>query len=123
ARIGRFLGYRVTVCDARGTFLTRERFPDADELVAEWPDRFLSGAPVDGRTAICVLTHDQKFDVPALKQALETPAGYIGAMGSRKTAAERDERLRAERVGQAGLALVPAPLGLAPGRRTLDNGA
>src|SRR4051794_26948975 len=73
ARAGRFLGYRVTVCDARGSLLARGRFPDADEVVAEWPDRFLERAAVDARTAICVLTHDDKFDVPALKRALESP--------------------------------------------------
>ena len=74
ARVGKLLGYRVTVCDARAAFVTPERFPDADELVVEWPDRFLQRAPVDETTAICVLTHDQKFDVPALVAALETPA-------------------------------------------------
>ena len=72
ASIGRYLGYRVTVCDARAKFVTRERFPDVDELIVEWPDRFLREAPVDERTVICVLTHDHKFDVPALKVALET---------------------------------------------------
>ncbi|HEU4450235.1 MAG TPA: XdhC family protein, partial [Gaiellaceae bacterium] len=98
AAMGRFLGYRVTVCDARARFVTRERFPEVDELVVEWPDRFLESAPVDERTAICLLTHDHKFDVPALKVALETRAGYIGAMGSRRTNADRAERLRAEGV-------------------------
>ena len=72
ARVGKLLGYRVTVCDARAAFVTPERFPDADELVVDWPDRFLRGAPVDAATAICVLTHDEKFDVPALLAALET---------------------------------------------------
>ena len=94
ADIGRFLGFRVTVCDARAKFATRERFPNVDDVVVEWPDRFLGQAPVDERTAICVLTHDHKFDVPLLKVALESPAGYIGAMGSRRTNEERAERLR-----------------------------
>ena len=74
ATVGRFLGYRVTVCDPRAIFVTPERFPDADELVIEWPHEFLARAPVDERTAICVLTHDDKFDVPALRAALATPA-------------------------------------------------
>ena len=102
ARVGKLLGYRVTVCDARAAFVTPERFPEADELVVDWPDRFLQRAPVDETTAICVLTHDQKFDVPALVAALETPAVYIGAMGSKVTTADREERLRAEGVGDAG---------------------
>ena len=75
AEIGRFLGYRVTVCDARAKFVTPERFPEVDELVVEWPDRFLERSPVDERTAICVLTHDHKFDIPALKVALATQRG------------------------------------------------
>src|SRR6516164_3608391 len=82
ARVGKFLGYHVTVCDARKVFATKSRFPDADEVVVEWPHRFLAGTSVDSRTVICVLTHDPKFDVPLLEVALRTPAGYIGAMGS-----------------------------------------
>jgi xanthine dehydrogenase accessory factor len=121
ARAGRFLGYRVTVCDARGSLLARGRFPDADEVVAEWPDRFLERAAVDARTAICVLTHDDKFDVPALKRALESPAGYIGAIGSSRTAAEREERLRAEGVGEPELARLHAPIGLAVGARSPEE--
>ena len=118
ASIGRFLGFRVTVCDARARFVTEERFPDVDELVVEWPDRFLAGAPVDERTAICILTHDHKFDVPALKVALETPAGYIGAMGSRRTNADRAERLRAEGITEEELARIHAPIGLKIGSRS-----
>ena len=118
ASIGRFLGYRVTVCDARARFVTRERFPDVDELVVEWPDRFLQEAPVDERTAICILTHDHKFDVPALKVALETRAGYIGAMGSRRTNADRAERLRAEGVTDEEMARIHAPIGLKIGSRS-----
>jgi xanthine dehydrogenase accessory factor len=120
-RIGRLLGYRVTVCDARAAFVTPERFPDADELVVEWPDRFLRRAPVDARTAICVLTHDEKFDVPALVAAVETPAVYIGAMGSRKTTAEREERLRAAGLGDAELGRIHAPIGLALGARSPEE--
>jgi xanthine dehydrogenase accessory factor len=118
AEQGRFLGYRVTVCDARARFVTRERFPDVDELVVEWPDRFLQQAPVDERTVICILTHDHKFDVPALKVALETPAGYIGAMGSRRTNADRAERLRAEGVTDEAMARIHAPIGLKIGSRS-----
>jgi xanthine dehydrogenase accessory factor len=118
AEIGRFLGFRVTICDARAKFATRERFPDVDELVVEWPDKFLANAPVDERTAICVLTHDHKFDVPALKVALETPAGYIGAMGARRTNEDRAERLRAEGVTDDELARIHAPIGLRIGSRT-----
>lgn len=120
-RVGKLLGYRVTVCDARAAFVTPERFPEADELVVEWPDRFLRGAPVDAGTVICVLTHDEKFDVPALVAALETPAVYIGAMGSRVTTAEREERLRAEGIDGAGIGRIHAPIGLAIGARSPEE--
>ena len=121
ARVGRFLGYRVTVCDARAKFVTPERFPDVDELVVEWPDRFLADAPVDERTAICVLTHEQRFDVPLLRVALSTPAGYIGAMGARRTNQRRAERLRAEGVGEDALARIHAPIGLDVGSKTPEE--
>ena len=119
--MGRFLGYRVTVCDARAKFVTRERFPDVDELVVEWPDKFLAGAHVDERTAICVLTHDHKFDIPALKAALETNAGYIGAMGAKRTNADRAERLRAEGVTDEEMARIHAPIGLKIGSRSPEE--
>ncbi|HWB23206.1 MAG TPA: XdhC family protein [Gaiellaceae bacterium] len=118
ASLGHFLGYRVTVCDARGAFVTPERFPDADELVVDWPDRFLERAPVDEQTAICVLTHDLKFDVPALVRALGTSARYIGAIGSERTSAEREARLRAEGISDAELARIRAPIGLRIGARS-----
>jgi len=121
ARVGKLLGYRVTVCDARAAFVTPERFPEADELVVAWPDRFLRDAPVDATTVICVLTHDEKFDVPALIAALETPAVYIGAMGSKVTTADREERLRAEGVDDAGLGRIHAPIGLAIGARSPEE--
>jgi xanthine dehydrogenase accessory factor len=121
ATVGRYLGFRVTVCDARSKFVTPERFPDVDELVVEWPDKFLERAPVDERTAICVLTHDHKFDVPALKVALRSPAGYIGAMGARRTNAERAERLRAEGVTDEELARIHAPIGLKIGSRSPEE--
>ncbi len=85
ARIGDFLGYRVTVCDARPVFATPKRFPAGVEVVVEWPHRYLHGTDTDERTVICVLTHDPKFDVPLLEEALRRPAAYIGAMGSRRT--------------------------------------
>jgi len=120
-RMGKFLGYRVTICDARARFATRERFPDVDEVVVQWPDEFLRGTPVDERTAICVLTHDHKFDVPLLKVALETPAGYIGAMGAKRTTESRNERLRAEGVTDEQLARIHAPIGLRIGSRTPEE--
>jgi xanthine dehydrogenase accessory factor len=120
-RVGKFLGYRVTICDARARFATPERFPDVDEVVVQWPDEFLRGAAVDERTAICVLTHDHKFDVPLLKVALETPAGYIGAMGAKRTTEARNERLRAEGVTEEQLARIHAPIGLRIGSRTPEE--
>jgi xanthine dehydrogenase accessory factor len=120
-RVGQLLGYRVTVCDARAPFVTAERFPDADALVVEWPDRFLRSAPLDARSAICVLTHDEKFDVPALLAALESPALYLGAMGSRTTTAAREERLRAAGATEADLARIHAPIGLAIGARSPEE--
>jgi xanthine dehydrogenase accessory factor len=98
ARIGALLGFHVTVCDARSRFLTRERFPEPEELVIAWPHEFLRSAEVDERSAICVLTHEHKYDVPLLQAALATPAGYIGALGGKKTREDRAERLRAEGV-------------------------
>ncbi|MCC6223463.1 MAG: XdhC family protein [Thermoleophilia bacterium] len=121
ATIGRFLGYRVTVCDARAKFVTPERFPDADELVVEWPDRLLERSPIDERTAICCLTHDNKFDVPILKAAVRSPAGYIGAMGSRRTTERRAERLREEGVTEEELARIHAPIGLPIGSRSPEE--
>jgi xanthine dehydrogenase accessory factor len=124
ARIGKFMGYRVTVCDARPVFATRERFPSADEIIVAWPDEFLRTATeVDARTVICVLTHDPKFDVPALKAALETPAGYIGAMGSRRTHNNRTARLKEEGVSEKELARISSPIGLDIGARTPEETA
>ena len=121
ARVGRFLGYHVTVCDARARFVTPERFPEVDELVVDWPDRFLAAAPVDARTAIVVLTHDHKFDVPLLQVALRTKAGYVGAMGSRTTTEEREAKLRAAGVTDGELARLHAPIGLPIGARTPEE--
>ncbi|MEO7979385.1 MAG: XdhC/CoxI family protein [Sporichthyaceae bacterium] len=123
ARVGKFLGYRVTVCDARGTFATRKRFPDADEVVVEWPHRYLAAQPVDSRTVICVLTHDPKFDVPLLEVALRTEAAYIGAMGSRRTHDDRLARLRDEGVSEEELGRLSSPIGLDIGARTPEETA
>jgi xanthine dehydrogenase accessory factor len=124
-RVAKVLGYRVTVCDAREVFATRRRFPQADEVVVDWPHRLLErvGSQLGPRDAICVLTHDHKFDVPAIVAALGTRVGYLGAMGSRRTHAERVERLEAEGVDQAGLARIMAPIGLDIGSRTPEETA
>ncbi|MGH7715065.1 MAG: XdhC family protein [Vulcanimicrobiaceae bacterium] len=121
--VGKYLGYRVSVIDARSVFATRQRFPHADQVVVEWPDEFLSRAPIDERTALVILTHDAKFDIPLLQVALRTPAGYIGAMGSRRTQAERVESLRAAGVSEADLARIHAPIGLDIGARTPEETA
>jgi xanthine dehydrogenase accessory factor len=120
ADAAKLLGYRVTVCDARAVFATRQRFPMADEVVNDWPDRYLAkiADELGARDAICVLTHDAKFDVPAIVAALETQVGYLGAMGSRRTHAKRVERLREAGVDDEGLARVMAPIGLDIGART-----
>ncbi|WP_097914792.1 XdhC family protein [Streptomyces sp. b84] len=123
ARIGSFLGYRVTVCDARPAFATRERFPVADEVVCAWPHDYLEATEVDARTVICVLTHDPKFDVPLLAAALRTPAAYIGVMGSRRTHRDRLARLRAAGVDEAHLARLASPVGLDLGARTPEETA
>jgi xanthine dehydrogenase accessory factor len=123
ARIGKFLGYRVTVCDARAVFATARRFPDADEVVVEWPHRYLDRTPVDSRTVICVLTHDPKFDVPLLEVALRTPARFVGAMGSRRTHDDRLERLREAGLSDAELARLHSPIGLDLGARTPEETA
>lgn len=123
ARIGSFLGYRVTVCDARPAFATRERFPTADEVVRAWPHTYLSDTDVDARTVVCVLTHDPKFDVPLLVAALRTPAAYIGVMGSRRTHLDRLARLRDEGVSDTDLARLSSPVGLDLGARTPEETA
>jgi len=123
AREGKFLGYRVTVCDARPIFATRARFPDADEVVTDWPHRYLAGQNVDERTVICVLTHDPKFDVPLLEVALRKPAAYIGAMGSRRTHDDRLARLREAGLSEDELARLRSPIGLDLGARTPEETA
>ncbi|OEU91609.1 XshC-Cox1-family protein [Streptomyces abyssalis] len=123
ARTGAFLGYRVTVCDARPVFATAARFPDADEVVVEWPHRYLDSQELDGRTVVCVLTHDVKFDVPLLERALRLPIAYVGAMGSRRTHLARLEQLREEGVGEDELARLHSPIGLDLGARTPEETA
>jgi xanthine dehydrogenase accessory factor len=124
-RAGKLLGYRVTVCDAREVFATEARFPMADEVVCDWPDRHLAriGPSLGPRDAVCVLTHDVKFDVPAIVAALATRVGYLGAMGSRRTHEERVARLREAGVDDDGLARVMAPIGLDIGARTPEETA
>jgi xanthine dehydrogenase accessory factor len=124
-RAAKLLGYRVTVCDAREVFATQTRFPMADEVVVDWPDRLLGrvGESLGPRDAVCVLTHDHKFDVPAIEAALRTSVGYLGVMGSRTTHAERLERLREAGVTEAELQRVMAPIGLDIGARTPEETA
>jgi xanthine dehydrogenase accessory factor len=123
ARTAKLLGYRVTVCDAREVFATKRRFPMADEIVVDWPQRLLErvGPTLGPRDAVCVLTHDAKFDVPAIIGALATDVGYLGAMGSRRTHDKRMERLREEGVDEAGLKRIMAPIGLDIGARTPEE--
>ncbi|MFF3853868.1 XdhC family protein [Micromonospora sp. NPDC002575] len=118
ARMGAFLGYRVTVCDARATFATPDRFPYADEVVVDWPHRYLEAQRLDGNTVICVLTHDPKVDVPLLTAALRLPVGYVGAMGSRRTHEQRLTRLREAGLTDRELGRLHSPIGLDIGART-----
>lgn len=122
-RIGKFLGYHVTVCDARPVFATPLRFPDADEIVVAWPHRYLATTDVDARTVLCVLTHDAKFDVPLLQAALKLPVAYVGAMGSRRTHEDRNKRLREVGVTELELARLRSPIGLDLGARTPEETA
>ncbi|MGV9343565.1 XdhC family protein [Streptomyces spiralis] len=125
AGIGTFLGYHVTVCDARPVFATRRRFPDADEVVVDWPHRYLDTQldRIDGRTVLCVLTHDAKFDIPLLERALRLPVRYVGAMGSRRTHLEREARLREAGLGDAEITRLRSPIGLDLGARTPEETA
>ncbi|MFC5731469.1 MULTISPECIES: XdhC family protein [Nocardioides] len=123
ADIGKFLGYHVTVCDARPVFATPARFPGVDRLVVDWPHRYLSSEKVDEDTVLCVLTHDPKFDIPLLKVALETPARYVGVMGSRRAHADRLEALRSEGVPEWQLERLRSPIGLDLGARTPEETA
>ncbi|MFH8987694.1 XdhC family protein [Streptomyces sp. NPDC017940] len=122
-RAGKFLGYHVTLCDARSVFATPQRFPEADEVVVDWPHRYLERAGTDARTVLCVLTHDAKFDVPVLVRALRMPLAFVGAMGSRRTHEDRDRRLRDAGVTDAELARLHSPIGLDLGARTPEETA
>ncbi|MEU1249255.1 XdhC/CoxI family protein [Micromonospora arida] len=127
ARIGAFLGYRVTVCDARPVFATARRFPEADEVVVQWPHRYLrtelAADRLDERTVLCVLTHDPRFDVPLLELALRHPLAYVGAMGSRRTHDERHKLLSEAGLSPAQLARLASPIGLDLGGRTPEETA
>ncbi|MEU4213161.1 XdhC/CoxI family protein [Streptomyces sp. NPDC026206] len=122
-RVGTFLGYHLTVCDARSVFATRERFPQADEVVVDWPHRYLDSQRLDARAVLCVLTHDAKFDVPLLERALRLPVAYVGAMGSRRTHHERLRRLREAGLTEPELARLRSPIGLDLGARTPEETA
>jgi xanthine dehydrogenase accessory factor len=128
ARIGDFLSYQVTVCDARPVFATTTRFPAAHEVVVQWPHRYLraeaEAGRIDRRTVICVLTHDPKFDVPLLEVALRLPeVAYVGAMGSRRTHDDRTKRLREAGLTEEELARLSSPIGLDLGARTPEETA
>ena len=128
AKVGSFLGYHVTVCDARPVFATNSRFPEADEVVVDWPHRYLDAEAeagrVDGRTVIAVLTHDPKFDVPLLEVALRLPeVAYVGAMGSRRTHEDRLDRLREAGVDDKEIERLSSPIGLDLGARTPEETA
>ncbi len=122
-KAGKFLGYHVTVCDARPVFATRARFPEADDVVVDWPHRYLRSTPTDARTVLCVLTHDAKFDIPLLTEALRMPVAFVGAMGSRRTHADRERRLREAGLGERELARLRSPIGLDLGARTPEETA
>ncbi|MGU3433564.1 XdhC family protein [Actinomycetes bacterium M1A6_2h] len=123
ARLGSFLGYRVTVCDARPVFATQARFPEADEVVVEWPHTYLARTQTDSRTVVCVLTHDAKFDVPLLDVALRLPVAFVGAMGSRRTHHDRLLRLREIGMTDVELGRLRSPIGLDLGARTPEETA
>ncbi|MDP1711342.1 MAG: XdhC family protein [Candidatus Nanopelagicaceae bacterium] len=123
AQMGKFLGYHVTVCDARVPFANKKRFPEADHVVVDWPHRYLPTLEIDERTVICVLTHDPKFDVPVLEIALRTNAGYVGAIGSRRTHEDRLGRLREIGMTESELARLHSPIGLDIGSRTPEETA
>nr|WP_221333458.1 XdhC family protein [Nocardia transvalensis] len=122
-RVGRLLGYRVTVCEARPAFADHARMPEADEVVRQWPDQYLRATEVDSRTVVCVLTHDPKFDIPVLAEALRLPVAYVGAMGSRRSDRERRRRLRAAGLTDRELLLLHSPIGLELGGQTPEETA
>lgn len=117
-RFAKELGFRVRIVDPRGVFATRERFPEADEVLIEHPEDFLARTKLDSSSYVVILTHDPKFDEPALLAALDSDARYIGAIGSRQTNAARMERLRRRGIPEAKLERVHAPIGLNIGAQT-----
>ncbi len=122
-RLAKLMGYRVTVVDARSKFATRERFPDADEVIVAWPDEAMGRVQVDSSTYVVILTHDPKFDLPALRSVLKQEAGYVGAIGSRKTNQNRFDALRSEGFTEEQLARVHGPIGLDLGGRGAEETA
>jgi xanthine dehydrogenase accessory factor len=121
ARLGRFLGFHVTVCDPRAALLTPVRFPDPHELVVEWPHRYLDRIEVGPETVLCVLTHDVKYDIPLLERALVSAAGYVGAIGSRRTDQERRQRLVERGLAEQQLARLRSPIGIDLGGHTAEE--
>src|SRR3982075_3077697 len=122
-RLAKLMGYRVTIIDARAKFATKERFPDADELIVAWPDDALAPPPLDNSSYVAILTHDPKFDLPALRSVLTKDAGYIGAIGSRKTNANRFDALRSEGFTELQLDRIHGPIGLDLGGRGAEETA
>jgi xanthine dehydrogenase accessory factor len=122
-RLAKLMGYRVTVIDARAKFATKERFPEADELIVAWPDEAMKKIAIDNSTFVVILTHDPKFDLPALRSVLRQDAGYIGAIGSRKTNQNRFDALRGEGFTEEQLARVHGPIGLDLGGRGAEETA
>jgi xanthine dehydrogenase accessory factor len=123
ARFGKELGFRVVVVDPRQKFANRERFPEADQVLVTWPDQVLAGLEVGDTTYIVLLTHDPKIDEPTLAAALKTGAAYIGAIGSRKTHADRYERMAQWGVTREQLDRVYSPIGLDLGGSTPEETA
>ncbi len=124
-KVAKVLGYRVTVCDAREIFATKKRFPQADEVVADWPNRLIDkvGHSLNAQDAICILTHDNKFDVPAVLASLKTKVGYIGVMGSRRTHEDRLTRLKENGVSEQEITRLRSPIGMDLGARTPEETA
>jgi len=122
-RLAKLMGYRVTVVDARAKFATKERFPEADELIVDWPDEAIAKLVIDNSSYVVILTHDPKFDLPALRSVLTKDAGYVGAIGSRKTNQNRFDALRAEGFTEEQLARVHGPIGLDLGSRGAEETA
>jgi xanthine dehydrogenase accessory factor len=122
-RLAKLMGYRVTVIDARSKFATKERFPEADELIVSWPDEAMAKLTLDNSTYVVILTHDPKFDLPALRSVLGKEVGYIGAIGSRKTNQNRFDALRAEGFTEEQLSRVHGPVGLDLGGRGAEETA